>query len=101
MIPYGRHLIDEDNIQAVTDVLRKGPITQGEIESDLGQALADCTGTDYGTAVSSGAVVLNLSEATPDIGVQAMMCDNHSDHVRCYRQCGYSSGCGYTICTWL
>ena len=31
-IPYGRHALDENDIQAVVDVLKKGPnITQGKI----------------------------------------------------------------------
>jgi perosamine synthetase len=29
MIPYGKHHIDEDDIQAVVDVLRSGLLTQG------------------------------------------------------------------------
>ena len=29
MIPYGRHYIDEDDIQAVVEVLRGGVLTQG------------------------------------------------------------------------
>lgn len=29
MIPYGKHHIDEEDIQAVVDVLRSGALTQG------------------------------------------------------------------------
>ena len=42
-IPYGRHFLDEDDIQAVVEVLENGPITQGQKVEEFGQALADYT----------------------------------------------------------
>jgi len=39
-IPYGRHCLDEDDIQAVVEVLENGPITQGQKVEEFGQALA-------------------------------------------------------------
>ena len=35
IIPYGRHYIDEDDIQSVVDVLRNGMLTQGPKVSDF------------------------------------------------------------------
>ena len=37
-IPYGRHFLDEDDIQAVVEVLENGPITQGQQVEEFGQA---------------------------------------------------------------
>ena len=62
-IPYGRHKLDDNDIQAVVDILRKGTITQGQTVEDFGQALADYAGAKYGVAVSSGTAALHLSVA--------------------------------------
>jgi UDP-4-amino-4,6-dideoxy-N-acetyl-beta-L-altrosamine transaminase len=62
-IPYGRHELDENDIQAVVDVLRGGNLTQGEPVEDFGEALADYAGAKYGVAVSSGSAALHLSLA--------------------------------------
>ena len=67
-IPYGLHQIDDSDIQAVVDVLKNGPITQGHIVEKFGQALADYTGARYGIAVSSGTSALHLSVAALGIG---------------------------------
>ena len=68
-IPYGRHEIDENDIQCVVDILRKGTIAQGQTVEDFGQALADYAGTKYGVAVSSGTAALHISVAALDIGL--------------------------------
>jgi len=62
-IPYGRHELDDNDIQAVVDILQKRDITQGQIVDDFGQALADYAGAKYGVAVSSGTAALHLSVA--------------------------------------
>ena len=67
-IPYGRHELDDNDIQAVVDILRKGNITQGQTVDDFGQALADYAGAKYGVAVSSGSAALHLSLAALGIG---------------------------------
>lgn len=63
-IPYGRHKLDDNDIQAVVDILQKSPITQGQTVEDFGQALADYAGARYGVAVSSGTAALHVSVAT-------------------------------------
>ena len=35
MIPYGRHLIEEDDIEAVAEVLRGGMLTQGPVVAEF------------------------------------------------------------------
>jgi UDP-4-amino-4,6-dideoxy-N-acetyl-beta-L-altrosamine transaminase len=67
-IPYGQHTLDDDDIQAVVDILKNGPITQGLAVDDFGQALADYAGAKYGVAVSSGTAALHLSVAALGIG---------------------------------
>ncbi len=60
-IPYGLHWLDEDDIQAVVEVLRNGPITQGDVVQEFGEALANYVGADYCVAVSSGTAALHLA----------------------------------------
>ena len=67
-IPYGLHEIDEGDILAVVEVLKNGPITQGQTVEEFGQALADYAGAKYGVAVSSGTAALHISVAALDIG---------------------------------
>ena len=67
-IPYGRHELDDNDIQAVVDILQKGDITQGQTVENFGQALADYAGAKYGIAVSSGTAALHLSVVALGIG---------------------------------
>ena len=67
-IPYGCHEIDDSDIQTVLDVLKNGPITQGQTVDNFGQALADYAGAKYGVAVSSGTAALHISVVALGIG---------------------------------
>jgi len=67
-IPYGLHEIDENDIQAIVDILKKGPITQGKTVEEFGQALANYAGANYGVAVSNGTAALHLSVVALGIG---------------------------------
>jgi len=67
-IPYGLHQLDDDDIQAVVDILKSSHITQGQTTEDFGQALADFSGAKYGLTVSSGTAALHLSVAALGIG---------------------------------
>jgi perosamine synthetase len=67
VIPYGLHEIDEDDIAAVVDVLRHGPIAQGELTDRFGQAVASACGARYGLAVSSGTAGLQLAARSLDL----------------------------------
>ena len=35
-IPYGQHKLDDNDIQAVIDILKKGTITQGKTVDEFG-----------------------------------------------------------------
>ena len=67
-IPYGLHDIYDEDIEAVVDILKNGPITQGKTVEEFGQALADYSGAKYGVAVSSGTAALHISAVALDIG---------------------------------
>tara|TARA_Y100001934_G_scaffold283143_1_gene400767 strand:+ start:4829 stop:6010 length:1182 start_codon:yes stop_codon:yes gene_type:complete len=67
-IPYGQHEFDQSDYKAVMDVLKNGPITQGQTVEDFGQALADHAGAKYGIAVANGTAALHISVASLEIG---------------------------------
>ena len=60
-IPYGRHDIDESDIEAVVDVLKNGWITQGPQVSAFEKSVAEYVGAKYAVAVANGTAALHLS----------------------------------------
>lgn len=60
-IPYGMHFIDESDIEAVVEVLREGPLTQGPRIIDFEQNFANYVNCKYAVAVSSGTAGLHLA----------------------------------------
>jgi perosamine synthetase len=68
MIPYGKHQIDEEDIQAVVDVLRSGALTQGPAVEAFEQAIAEYVGARYAIAVSSGTAALHLAALAAGVG---------------------------------
>lgn len=68
MIPYGKHHIDEEDIQAVVNVLRSGVLTQGPAVEAFEQAIAGYVGARYAIAVSSGTAALHLAALAAGIG---------------------------------
>jgi perosamine synthetase len=61
IISYGRHHIDEDDIQAVVDCLRGRALTQGSNVFQFEEAVASYVGSQYAVAVSSGTAALHLA----------------------------------------
>ena len=61
MIPYGKHFLDSEDIQAVVDVLENGWLTQGPAIREFEQHLAKHVGAEFAVAVSSGTAALHLS----------------------------------------
>jgi perosamine synthetase len=61
MIPYGKQYIDEDDIKAVTDVLRGNWLTQGPVVAEFENAVANYVGAKYAVAVSSGTAALHMA----------------------------------------
>lgn len=60
-LPYGRHLIEEDDVQAVVDVLRSDYLTTGPTVERFEQALAARVGALGAVAVSSGTAALHAA----------------------------------------
>ncbi len=60
-IPYGRQWIDENDIQAVVQVLRSERITQGPKVEEFEKALAEYCGARYAVAVNSGTSALHIA----------------------------------------
>lgn len=69
MIPYGKHHIDEEDIQAVVDVLRSGVLTQGPAVEAFERAIAKYVGAKYAIAVSSGTAALHLAALTAGVSL--------------------------------
>jgi len=67
VIQYGRHFIDEDDIQAVVNQLRSGSLTQGAAIDEFERAVASYVGARYAIAVTSGTVALHLACAAEGI----------------------------------
>lgn len=67
-IPYGRHHIDEDDIQAVVDILRGTQLTQGPKVEEFERAIAGYVEAKYAVAVSSGTTALHLACMAADVG---------------------------------
>lgn len=68
MIPYGKHHIDEEDIQSVVNVLRSGVLTQGPAVEAFEQAVAKYVGAKYAIAVSSGTAALHLAALAAGVG---------------------------------
>ena len=60
-IPYGKQSIDEDDIQAVVDVLRSDFLTTGPKVAEFEKVVADYVGAKYAVAVSNGTAALHLA----------------------------------------
>jgi len=67
-IPYGRQNITDEDIQAVTEVLRGEYLTQGPKIAELESAFAAYTGAKYAVAISNGTAALHLCAMA--LGVQ-------------------------------
>jgi perosamine synthetase len=67
-LPYGGQLIEEDDVQAVVQVLRSRWLTTGPAVPELEAAFARRVGAAFGVAVSSGTAALHVACAAAGIG---------------------------------
>jgi len=65
---YGRQWIDEQDIQAVVDILRGDWLTMGPAIPAFEKAVADYCGAKFGVAVNSGTAALHVAAAAAGIG---------------------------------
>jgi len=68
VIPYGKHYIDEDDIQSVVNVLRHGMLTQGPKVGEFENKIANYVGAKYAVAVANGTAALHLACMALEIG---------------------------------
>ena len=61
MIPYGRQTIEEDDKQAVVDVLRSDYLTTGPKIAEFEKMVADYVGAKYAVAISNGTSALHAA----------------------------------------
>jgi UDP-4-amino-4,6-dideoxy-N-acetyl-beta-L-altrosamine transaminase len=68
MLPYGRHQIEADDIEAVSNVLRSDWLTTGPTVEAFEKALADTVGAAMAVACSSGTAALHMAAAALELG---------------------------------
>ena len=68
VIPYGKHYIDDDDIDAVVSALKEDYIATGPGIDKFEKAFAEYVGTKYAVAVSSGTAALHACSYA--IGIQ-------------------------------
>ena len=61
MIPYSKHYIDKEDIDAVVDVLKNKSITQGDLVAKLEKKISNYVKSKYAVAVTSCSAGLHLS----------------------------------------
>ena len=67
-IPYGRQTIEEDDIQAVIDVLKSDYLTTGPSITEFEKLVADYVGAKYAVAISNGTAALHAACFAAGIG---------------------------------
>src|ERR1700739_306146 len=67
-LPYGRHVIDEDDISAVARVLRGDWLTTGPSVEEFEQRFAERVGARYAVVCSSATAGLHLAMLAAGIG---------------------------------
>jgi dTDP-4-amino-4,6-dideoxygalactose transaminase len=60
MIAYAKHLVTEEDIEAVNKVLRSDRLAQGPICAEFEEAMAKQVGTKYAVACSNGTTALQM-----------------------------------------
>lgn len=67
-LPYGRQLIEDDDIAAVVDVLRGDWLTTGPNIAEFEAALAEEVGAEHVVCCSNGTTALHLAALAQDLG---------------------------------
>ncbi len=68
MLPYGRQWIDDEDIQAVVDVLQSDWLTTGPKVDEFERTFAETVGAAYAVAVSNGTAALHAAMYALGIG---------------------------------
>ena len=67
-IPYGRQTIDEEDIWAVTRILKSDYLTTGPMIPEFEKTIADYTGAKYAVALANGTAALHAACFAAGIG---------------------------------
>lgn len=67
-IPYGRQTIEDDDIQAVIDVLKSDYLTTGPSITEFENKVSDYVGAKYAVAISNGTAALHAACFAAEIG---------------------------------
>lgn len=90
-IPYGHHDINEDDIQAVVQVLRSDFLTQGPVIPRFEAAVAKYCGAKHAVAVSNATTALHLACLAANLGPGDALWTSPNTFVasaNCGRYCG-------------
>ena len=68
MIPYAKHDLSEEDVDAVVSALREAFITQGPIVPAFEQAFGEYVHAEYSVAVNSGTAALHVACRALDLG---------------------------------
>lgn len=68
MIPYGHQCVDDDDIEAVVEVLRSDWLTQGPLVEQFEDAIAAWTGAPHAVAFANGTAALHAAAAVAGLG---------------------------------
>ena len=68
LLPYGRHSVDEEDIQAVAEVLRSDWLTTGPRVAEFEEALAVRLGAAHAVTFSSGTAALHAAAFAAGLG---------------------------------
>lgn len=91
MIPYGRQIISDADIRAVTDVLKSEYLTQGPVIQRFEQSVATRVGARHAVAVNSATSALHIACLALDLGPRDILWTSPITFVasaNCGRYCG-------------
>ena len=87
-IPYGRQSINDDDIQAVVEVLKSDYLTMGPKIEEFEKCVAEYTNTKYAVAISNGTAALHAACFATGIGVNVHYIPVHKHPY--YQENGYA-----------
>src|SRR5512133_973812 len=91
MIPYARQNVSEEDIAAVTAVLRSDFLTQGPVGPRFERRVAELCGAKHAVAVSSATAGLHLAALALGLGPGRILWTSPNTFVasaNCARYCG-------------
>ena len=91
MIPYGRHSISQDDVDALVGVLRSDNLTQGPMVPRFEREVADRCGANYAVAVNSATSALHIACLAIGVGPGDVVWTSPITFVasaNCARYCG-------------